>query len=353
MEPVQVAMLDRELEEAAQQLVRDRGVAETQALGPFGLRVTLAVLALVVVADLCLYGAFGGSGMACLLAVTTAAVTVLCPPGARHVHRGLLLSIALVCLVSVWNHFWLVSLMGWTAVLAYAIKLHNPHWRITEHIVAFALLLLAAPARVLGHLTGVHQWAAARRNVRGIPSRIVLIPAAVCLLFVIIFVSANPVVARVGSGVGERLVEMLASLGGRFSIWRVLFWVLWVVAFTILISPSVRNRLLDRLAALSERLVAPAKSQRRPSGARAEKRVARPSKPLKDCKRLLGRGLQRFASSMKHGQAGAWRRLPPCLAVSPSTSERYLPRTLLRRIVPGAVSSCALLMVRSAFRVSA
>jgi hypothetical protein len=227
----------------------------------FPLRQTLALLALVGVADICLYDTFGGLGVACLFAITTGVLTLLAPDRCMRPHRAALAAIGLSCAMAIWNHSWLVSFVGWTAIVGYAIKLHNPTWRVTELLVAFSALLGAAPARLFVHLTGLRHHilpkaTEERRAKRRARLEVVLIPLSVCLLFVIIFLAANPVLSRGAENLASRLFGLFGDAGGNFSILRVLFWALWLVVFSILLVPVVRTTLIDRLTKAPENLCA-------------------------------------------------------------------------------------------------
>jgi len=221
------------------------------------------IVLLTVVADVCLYKAPGGTGAAALLVLAAAGLLWAARTLRRNAHRALIAALLLVAIASIWNHWWLLSVVGWTAVLAYAIKLHRPDWGIAEMAWAMPDTALLSPARLFAHVSRAAPPNAGPEPVteapkRHFPLRIIFAPALASLLFILIFIAANPVLEHLAREVSEHLAEHLERLMEIFTLGRMFTWVCWLLVFAALVRPAVVSRTADLTAKWREALTPPA-----------------------------------------------------------------------------------------------
>lgn len=214
---------------------------------------TIALVALVLAADLCLYHSLGGAGAAALL--TFSAFTLALCRGARPIGRAWFLGLLLLALAAVllWSAWWLAVATAFAYLFVYAVSLWRPEWSFLESALAGSGSALHAPVRLVGHVARLSR--PARREHRStLPLRNILIPAAITLIFGLVLAAANPVVGRGVDRAWEQVSHVLAHLGDYVSVGRLLFWLFWLLFFAALISPVVHSDIVDRLRRADEGL---------------------------------------------------------------------------------------------------
>ena len=120
-----------------------------------------------------------------------------------------------------------------------------------------------APFRLAGHLLHVLGYGVKAKTgeieaKRHTPFRVVLIPLVVTVLFVLVFIAANPVVEKIAADVSKRLGEWLGKFIDLFTLPRMFSWLGWLLVFAALLRPHVRSWLGNWLAGRCEDLAAPA-----------------------------------------------------------------------------------------------
>jgi len=206
---------------------------------------TIAIALLTVVADICLYSKPGGTGLAVLLLVTavgllSAAATCRC-----HAGPGLLVTVVLVAAASAWNYSWLLAFVGCLAVVSFAVRLRRPRETVSWLMLLVPATALLAPLRLLGHVLRVFGYGVQRKTGKikpraRTPWRVVLVPLVVAILFIVIFVRANPVVEQVADDVSEWLATQFKEFWELFGVARAFFWLGFLLVFAALIRPVVR-----------------------------------------------------------------------------------------------------------------
>jgi hypothetical protein len=220
---------------------------------------TITILLLTAVADECFYHAPGGAGVGTVLVLGAGGCLASAWPLRKNVHVPLLVSLVLVAFVSAWNHYWLLSFVGWITLTAYAIRLHRPDWKISETVWAMPQTVMLAPVRLLGHgmrLTGQVSSpdADGEKETRHVPLRVVVAPLVATLLFVLIFIAANPVIEHLASRASEHLGRWFESIGEIFTVFRIFTWICWLLAFAALLRPAMSSQLADITARWHEAL---------------------------------------------------------------------------------------------------
>lgn len=229
----------------------DRG----ESLGlPLTIADTVALVLLTVLADVCLYGTAGGLGGAVLLMAVFAGLHILRGRVARR--QALLASAAVVAIagVTVWYAWWLTAVAAVVAILVIAVRLWRPEWSFLESLWASVWTVVNSMNRLYGHLVA-HRLRSAEKGNKGIAGKIIVIPLAVSILFLVIFSAANPVVADAFSRVWSRLGDWLSNLGDYLSFWRAMFWLGSALVFAALIRPLIRSVAIDKLMSLDLNLV--------------------------------------------------------------------------------------------------
>jgi hypothetical protein len=209
---------------------------------------TVAVLALAALADICLYVQAGGTGSAALITAASFAFILASRRRGRLPAPGLGMLAGLAMLLGglIWFDWWLVHFLAWAGLVALAIRVQRPDWRITELVWCVPWTVALAPFKLVGHIAKIYAWAAHSRVrrirwLRHIPVRIILIPAGVTALFLVLFVAANPVVEHVATRISEQLWQWIKAFRDLFEFARVMWWLLWLVLFAGLMRPSVRS----------------------------------------------------------------------------------------------------------------
>ena len=220
---------------------------------------TGVVILLTAIADICLYNAPGGTGAGTLFVLGV--VGILCAAWAlrKNSHKGLIAVVLLVATASVWNHSWFLSFVGGIALIAFAIKLHRPDWRIIEIAWAVPQTALLAPLRLIGHVlrgtgSAPQRGQATVESGRHFPLRIIIAPLLVSILFVLIFIAANPVIEHMASKVSQQLGEWLDAFSKYITAFRVLAWLCWLLVFAALVRPAIISRTADLIVKWRETL---------------------------------------------------------------------------------------------------
>lgn len=220
---------------------------------PLRVRDTAVLLLLTVLADICLYRAWGGTGFATLLVVALFVLTALQGLAAGFRARRVILTVVALAAVLVWSAWWLVFAMTFVAVFLLAVQLWRPEWSLLESLWGAASSLLHALPRLLGHAVACRD-VSRRPGRQPFPVKIVVIPIAVTVLFVLVFAAANPVISGEFSKWWERVLDVMLRLSDYINVWRFLFWCGWMLVFAALIRPVVRSDFVDLLAKLDTRL---------------------------------------------------------------------------------------------------
>ena len=223
---------------------------------------TVAIILMTAAADLCLYSHPGGTGAAVLLLVTgmgLLSVTHAAPGSGAPL---LMFTLLLIATASAWNHWWLLGLTGWLTVLGFAVKLRRPDWKITEIVCTALRTALMAPLRLTGHVFNCLGYAVKQKTgqietkVRA-PLRVIVVPLVVTVLFILIFIAANPVVEQLAREVSERLGDWLRDFWRLFEVPRMALWLFWLLVFAALVRPAVKSWIADRLVGQQEQLGPP------------------------------------------------------------------------------------------------
>ena len=220
---------------------------------PLRKRDTAMLLLLTVLADVCLYRVWGGTGGAALLVTTLIALVAL--KGRQIAARPYRVGAAVLALaaVLVWSAWWLAVVLAAAAIFLLAVHLWRPEWSLLESLWATADSIVHAPFRLFGHI--VTRYEASRVPGRQpVPVKVIVIPLAVSVLFLIIFAAANPVVSRQLANLWHYVTDFLMRLSDYLNMGRLLFWCGWLLVFAALIRPVVRSAILDRLMNLDIRL---------------------------------------------------------------------------------------------------
>lgn len=238
------------------------GVVDTLLGWPLRRWDTVAIILLTAVADICLYSHPGGTGGAVLLLAAAVGLLSLSPAGVRSGNPLLLLGILAIAVGGAWNpSWWLLWSVGVLTVLAFVLKLHRPDYRITELFWAGAWTVMCAPFRLTGHglrcLGFGRVFKAAAGQRRRVRLRVIVIPIIVTGLFLLIFVAAHPVVEKLVQDLTDWLGEWVSDFFALFTVWRIITWVLWLLAFAALVRPAVKSWVADWLARREEDLTPP------------------------------------------------------------------------------------------------
>lgn len=199
---------------------------------------TAVLVLLTVLADVCLYGPGGGLGGAALLVAVFSGLHILHGRVTRL--NGLVVTplVAAIAGMLVWYAWWLIVVVALVAILVIAVRLWRPEWSFLESLWASCGTILNAPNRLYGHLVA-HHLRAADKGIKGIPGRVIAIPLAVSILFLIIFSAANPVVSEVFSRAWSRFGEWLSNLSDYLNFGRAIFWLGSALVFAALIRQGI------------------------------------------------------------------------------------------------------------------
>ncbi|MCK5850320.1 MAG: DUF4173 domain-containing protein [Kiritimatiellae bacterium] len=223
---------------------------------------TLVAILLIVIADMCLYQAPGGTGAACVLLSCAVALYALAGKSITGANLALSVVMLLTSMMMVWHHWWLLGIAGWISIIVLAVKLCRPDWKLPGTLWAAAWTVALAPLKALGHVIATAIRAATAKTDpstqrKHLPIRVVLIPLAICILFILIFSAANPVVARLTKNIRETIGEWFGYLCDVITIGRVFLWLLWMMVFAALIRPTAKSIFADFLVRLDEKLKTP------------------------------------------------------------------------------------------------
>jgi hypothetical protein len=225
---------------------------------------TVVIVLLTVVADLCLYTHGGGTGAAVLLLVAVIGLISAAPDGRANARPLLMAAVTLAAAACIWNAWWLLHVVAWAAVLGFAVALHRPDYRITELLWAGPWTVLLAPFRLFGHF--VHNTlclfkpapeGAFLRLLGRFRLRIVIVPLVVCVLFLLIFMAANPAVDQIVSDISQVVGDWFRAVVDLFAWTRIATWVLWLLLFAALVRPLTKSWVADFLAERPEVLRPP------------------------------------------------------------------------------------------------
>lgn len=233
----------------------DSDELEADRAAAFGLplrgRDTLVLLLLTLLADFCLYREWGGAGGAVMILVSTVVLMALKGQMApvKLVVATVALSVALT-----WNAWWLAVVLSVVAAVRLAVSLWRPELNLLESLWAGCLSLGRAVHRLTGHVLSIRAASKASGG-KQFPAKIIVIPILVTVLFLFVFTSANPVLARELSKLGEYFSSFGTLLGNCLNIGRSIFWLGWLMLFAALIRPVVSSEFIESLLNLDSRLV--------------------------------------------------------------------------------------------------
>ncbi len=231
---------------------------------PVSGRDTLIVILLASLADLLLYSAPGGTGAGLVLLAAAFGLSLATQRASPWPRSLLLLTVLLCAPLLVWRQWWLLHAVAWGALALGAVKRVYPQQRPPLLLFSAAWTLLGGPLRGCGHAGAV--WAGIKARLPGgaartqprLPARVVLIPVGVCLLFVLIFAGANPVVAKLVNRVCGDLGRWLEIWLAHISFARIVVWTLWVMLFAALARPAAIAAEALGFAPRADRLTPPA-----------------------------------------------------------------------------------------------
>jgi hypothetical protein len=212
---------------------------------------------IVTAADVGIYKAPGGSGSGLLLAVS---LFVLLASQRKWMNVAQLMlggSVLAMAGLMVWHHWGLLYIVGWIALFVLSMKLSRPDWFGLDAFLAIFCTLKWAPMRFAGHFykknlfKRQHSSAATRKKWS---VSIVLIPAAICGVFVLVFSAANPVISKMLAELNTGIADFFTNIGQYVSGGRILFWGLMFLLGAVLIRPVKKCLLADELAACDETL---------------------------------------------------------------------------------------------------
>ena len=216
------------------------------------------IVVLAAVADFCLYRTPGGSGAACMLMAALAGLVLAQRKSVNRTNWTLAILVLLTAGLMTWRHWWLLHVVGWVSLFALAAKGQRADWPLFEALWASAQAAAQAPLRLCGHL---HARRGRRREEvtpttihRQITTRVIVVPVAVCALFILIFAAANPVVSRLFQTIGTSVADFVRHIGEYITAGRAALWLLWLTLFAALIRPAVKCVTADWLLGYSEEL---------------------------------------------------------------------------------------------------
>jgi len=246
---------------AARITVRRESIMPTVMGLPVGRLDTVVMVVLAAAADFCLYGRPGGTGSACLL-VTALAGLIVARRG-TFTRRSCVLAVIVLftAALTAWRQWWLLHVVGWVSLFAFAVKGRRPEWPLLEALVASGQTVLQAPLRLAGHFRRREKDDAPPNDSRAdatprpkMRARVVVIPISVTVLFLLIFAAANPVVARLFATLGENIADFFHHIGDYVTVARLSLWLLWLMLFAALIRPAMKSRAAAWLRTYNETL---------------------------------------------------------------------------------------------------
>jgi hypothetical protein len=197
----------------------------------------VALIAIIVLADLALYQGDGGAGLALLF--TGVPAILFATAAARVVSRRFAVIAAILALIA-GRCFWQSSpgttALGMAMLLPFAIALETSQSFLPE-LIASALGSLWGSVRQLGAFAGaVGRLSRPVRSLRASWAAI-CIPAGLVAVFGAIFAAANPVI----QGWLASLVDLVDGAGWAPSPVRFVFWAACAVAAAGLLRPAIRS----------------------------------------------------------------------------------------------------------------
>jgi len=207
---------------------------------PLRRRDSAALLLLALLADICLYRAGGGAGGATLLLAIMA--TLLALKGKAITARPIKVGVVILALAAmlVWFSWWLAVLVATISIFRLAVGLWRPEWNLLESLWASVKSIFRSPIRLFGHFVACRE-SSRPSGRRALPARVIGIPIAVSVLFLIVFAAANPVLSRDFSTLWNHIGDFLERLSDYLNMHR-------------LIRPVARSEFIDRLMELTSRL---------------------------------------------------------------------------------------------------
>jgi hypothetical protein len=221
---------------------------------PLRIRDSAALLLLTIIADICMYKAAGGAGGAVLLVSAFAILLALKDSRtlSRLTNTGL--AVLALAIVMLWHAWWLVAYLAVISIVIAAIRMWRPEWKLLESLWAALSSVFSAPPRLYGHIVACRGLSQTAGQIR-IPGKVIIVPLAISVLFLIIFAAANPVVSGEFSKLCSRISDFLSKIYDYLNVGRIFFWCGWFLVFAALIRPVVQSSFIDHLMKLDLRLM--------------------------------------------------------------------------------------------------
>lgn len=158
-------------------------------------RELLAILGIVILADVSIYWGQGYTGIAAFLAGAMAAFCLAKFPPTGAILVNILLCVMIVAMSArlVWYGSQLRAFMGFLWLFAFATASHGVAPYVISVISLLSQSLFAGITALFGTLLQQRHLLRSRPNLSGVPVSVnVLLPLGVCLIFSAVFVLANP-----------------------------------------------------------------------------------------------------------------------------------------------------------------
>ena len=237
--------------------IRKRKPKQKIITNPVTRKDTILLIILALIADQCLYPAQGGLGLACVIICSILGLSFL---KFKQINKKCItVSLMLIALsiMMIWHCWWLVVVAGWVSLFLFAIKIYRPKWKMPSALLASMLTLIQAPSRLMDHLLAKHfkkHSDTDQKESKSIRARVILVPLLVCLVFIVIFSAANPVVGNFLDSLLNNIGTWIEQLFKLITPFRIFILLLWLVLFAALIKPVIENDIVDELSSLNDTL---------------------------------------------------------------------------------------------------
>jgi hypothetical protein len=227
---------------------------KAESLGlPLQIRDSLVLLLLTLAADFCLYREWGPTGGSVLMIFTMALLWFLKGNVVPAKTWSLCAVISGLALVLAWNAWWLAVVMSVLATTLLAVSIWRPELNLLELFWAGGLTFLHAAHRLTGHWVSCRAYSK-NPDRKEFPAQVIFVPIAVTLLFLVVFSSANPVISRELSKLGDYFSDFGTLMRACFNIGRTIFWLAGLLVFAALIRPVIKSEFIHDLLSMDSRL---------------------------------------------------------------------------------------------------
>ena len=205
---------------------------------------SMALVFLTFIADWCLYHHVGSAGLGVLVLISGIVLHGLRARsnGIRSVVLSSMLALLVVTLL--WSPWWLPVILSIATLLLLSITLWEPDWSLLESGWNAVIAPFQAIPRLFAHAGNTTKLAPGTCRIPRIPVRVILVPLMVTALFLLVFMSANPVIDMIFSLITSVLQSSIISIPDYLNLFRLSFWIIFLLAFAVLIRPLCRSALV-------------------------------------------------------------------------------------------------------------